>query len=627
MSTKVADFRLQDWLPYWLTVDDLIVGLAGVAVLVAVIGVYNALRSHNPFERRFAQIAQRKESLKRAALDTGRTSRRVQPASLMSEAVKRLNLLRSHHATEARLTLAQAGLRTREAMVRYLFARACMPFLFAAAMVFDSYGAHLLPVPPNMRWAAAFGAAMFGFFAPGVFIKNLVTKRQKQLQLGLPDALDLLVICAEAGLSLDSSLTRVSRELEPTWPEVSEEFGITAAELTFLPERRQAFENLNGRTNLASIRGVVNTLLQTAKFGTPLAQSLRVLAAEYREARITRAEEKAARLPAMLTVPMILFILPTLFIVLLGPAALNIVDTFSGKKQAQATTTVKSNGGGSASSGGPTTVVDHTKPSSAPSGEASSAGNTIVLESNDRTASEPDVSLVLEKNALRIVDPVVVDIDARKLSTGYQHRLAIVPAGTPDKVTDAAAFARDSIPVQASRMHVFAAAHTAGKNEVRLYYIPHFRTEFVVAARAQLEVAAGAPGATQASQLIRDAGMLDAGAFASAYRDRSLTIEGQFLRSEPHNADELASFVPLRGLVDAGKSYAAIFLGWTEQQSNAGGGPAEVLCLVPADDPTLQARMSALRIGEPLLVRGSPAGWGSVLKTSAVVIRSCQVVP
>ena len=132
------------------------------------------------------------------------------------------------------------------------------------------------------------------------------------MQLGLPDALDLMVICAEAGLSLDASLMRVSRELEPTWPELSEEFGITAAELTFLPDRRQAFENLNApHQPRLGIRGVVNTLLQTAKFGTPLAQSLRVLAAEFREARITRAEEKAARLPAMLTVPMILFILPT----------------------------------------------------------------------------------------------------------------------------------------------------------------------------------------------------------------------------------------------------------------------------------------------------------------------------
>jgi len=624
MSTRVADFRLQEWLPYWLSVDDLIGALAALAMLAALIGLYNALRTHNPFERRFQQIAQGKESLRRQALDAGRARTRIRPGNLMSEAVKRLNLLRSNHATEARLTLAQAGLRTREAMIRYLFARACMPLIFASAMVADSYGAHVLPVPPSYRWAAAFGTAMLGFFAPGVFIRNLITKRQKQLQLGLPDALDLLVICAEAGLSLDASLTRVSRELEPTWPEISEELGITAAELTFLPERRQAFENLNGRTNLATIRGVVNTLLQTAKFGTPLAQSLRVLAAEYREARITRAEEKAARLPAMLTVPMILFILPTLFIVLLGPAALNIVDTFSGKKTAQSTT-VKSNGGGSSASSSSTTVVDRSKPGSS-SGASSSSSSTVIVESQDSYATDPDVTLMLDKAALRIIDPIVVEFDARKLRTGYQHRLAVVRAGTPDKVTDAAAFARDSIPVEASRMRVYTEAHAAGKNEVRLYYIPHFGNDLVVAARAAIDVAGGSPGATQASQLIREASTLGANGFASAYRDRSLTIEGQFLRSETRSADELASFAPLRGLIDPGKSYAAIFLGWTERQSN-GAGPAEVLCLVPADDPTLLARMSALRSGEPLLVRGNPAGWGALLKTSAVTIRSCQVVP
>ena len=160
----------------------------------------------------------------------------------------------------------------------------------------------------------------------------------------MPDALDLLVICAEAGLSLDAALVRVSRELEMTWPELSEEFAITAAELTYLPDRGTAFENLNARTDMASIRGVVNTLLQTAKFGTPLAQSLRVLAAEFREARMTRAEEKAARLPAMLTVPMIVFILPTLFIVVLGPAILSVLDTFSGRardKPTEVTQTVR----------------------------------------------------------------------------------------------------------------------------------------------------------------------------------------------------------------------------------------------------------------------------------------------
>jgi tight adherence protein C len=177
----------------------------------------------------------------------------------------------------------------------------------------------------------ALAATGLGYIAPGYYLKNVVQKRAKKMTLALPDALDLMVICAEAGLSLDASLTRVARELEPSFPELGEELGLTAVELTFLPDRRQAFENLNARTNLPGIRGVVNTLLQTARYGTPLAQSLRVLAAEFREARITRAEEKAARLPAMMTVPMILFILPTLFIVLMGPAALGIFDTFSGK--------------------------------------------------------------------------------------------------------------------------------------------------------------------------------------------------------------------------------------------------------------------------------------------------------
>ena len=231
------------------------------------------------------------------------------------------------------MVLAQAGLRSNEAMVRYLFARVLMPFVFAALVLVDSYTTHFLHILIADRWRtlSAVVAAVLGFFAPDAFIKNLIKKRSHQIELGLPDALDLLVICAEAGLSLDAGLQRVARELEPTWPELAEEFGITAAELTYLPDRKLAFENLNARTNMAPIRGVVNTLLQTAKFGTPLAQSLRILAAEFREARMTRAEEKAARLPAMLTVPMILFILPTLFIVLLGPAALNVIDTFSHK--------------------------------------------------------------------------------------------------------------------------------------------------------------------------------------------------------------------------------------------------------------------------------------------------------
>jgi tight adherence protein C len=348
-STRIEDFKLENWLPYWLSPNDLIAFLAAAAVVVAFLAVWQALRPQDPFARRYLQVVQRREALRQEMVDTKRTRQRLTAAGVMSNVVTRLDLLRSKHAHDARNMLAQAGLRSNEVMIRYLFSRLAMPFVFGAIVLADSYGARMIPIPENFRMIGALGAAVLGFFAPDVLIKNLIKKRAHQMELGLPDSLDLLVICAEAGLSLDAALQRVARELEFTWPELSEEFGITAAELTYLPDRRLAFENLNARTNMASVRGVVNTLLQTAKFGTPLAQALRILAAEYREQRLIRAEEKAARLPAMLTVPMILFILPTLFIMLLGPAGLSIADTFSKKGAAPAPATASTSTGVSSS--------------------------------------------------------------------------------------------------------------------------------------------------------------------------------------------------------------------------------------------------------------------------------------
>jgi tight adherence protein C len=328
-NMPVSNFHIENWLPAGLGMDDVISLTAGLAVVATVFAVWHALVGSNALDRRLAQIADRKEAMRQTAIAAKRQRERLTPAGLMRDLVVRLDLLRSKHATDSRMTLARAGMRSRDAMIRYLFARVSLPLTFALAFLIDSYTLHLLPVPPQYRMLAAAGCGVFGYFAPGIYIQNLTTKRAKRLQLGLPDALDLMVICAEAGLSLDATLNRVSRELENTWPELAEELSITSAELTFLPDRRQAFENLNQRTDLSAVRGVVNTLTQTAKFGTPLAHSLRVLAAEYRDARMFRAEEKAARLPALMTVPMILFILPTLFIVLLGPAGINIVDTFS----------------------------------------------------------------------------------------------------------------------------------------------------------------------------------------------------------------------------------------------------------------------------------------------------------
>jgi tight adherence protein C len=388
--------------------------------------------------------------------------------------VTRLNLLRSHHAQRARTLLARAGMRSNEAMVRYLFARLSMPFVFGLGVLADNSGPHLLPIPEHLSLVAALGGAVLGFYAPDAFLKNRIQKRAHQIELGLPDALDLLVICAEAGLSLDAALVRVSRELEMTWLELSEEFAITAAELTYLPERSTAFDNLNTRTNMASIRGVVNTLLQTAKFGTPLAQSLRVLAAEFREARMTRAEEKAARLPALLTVPMIVFILPTLFIVVLGPAALNILDTFSGRprnKPAQVTKTVRK--------GVPTNPAVSVTVENAPVRPV-------------RTAEPPpppqEAAIVPVRVSVRAGDLVTVDVDARALRDGSQHRLVLVPEGTPDDGVD---LQRDGVPIVPDRVRVALPASAPGPNEVRLYYVPPSGAAPRIATRAVVMVTAG----------------------------------------------------------------------------------------------------------------------------------------
>src|SRR5260370_17533712 len=209
-----------------------------------------------------------------------------------------------------------------------LFGRISLPLVLGGLILADTHVLHLMPLPSQFALVPSVAAVLFGFYAPKIYLRNVADKRAKQLQLALPDGLDLMVICAEAGLSLDATLVRVSRELGNTWPELAEEFGITAAELTFLPDRRIAFDNLNNRTDSDGVRGVVNTLQQTAKFGTPLAQSLRVLAAAMRTARMTRPAQKPPRLPPPLPLPMMIFILPTLFIMLLGPVAINVMDTF-----------------------------------------------------------------------------------------------------------------------------------------------------------------------------------------------------------------------------------------------------------------------------------------------------------
>jgi tight adherence protein C len=177
------------------------------------------------------------------------------------------------------------------------------------------------------RLGAAGVGALGGVYLPMLLLKNCIQKRQQAIHKALPDALDLFVICAEAGLSLDGTVTRVAREIGASSVELADELGLAAVELGFLPDRREALLNLSRRVATPQVRGLVNTLAQTEKYGTPLAQALRVLATEFRETRMMKAEEKAARLPATLTIPMILFILPPLFIVLIGPAIIQVLST------------------------------------------------------------------------------------------------------------------------------------------------------------------------------------------------------------------------------------------------------------------------------------------------------------
>ncbi|MBL6945267.1 MAG: type II secretion system F family protein [Rhodospirillales bacterium] len=310
------------------TVVTLLAGLAAVAIIGV---VWSAAIARDPLSDRAKSLTQRRETLRGDLLLAGRNQTRRQAAlGFVNRVTNRLNLLRSQHAANVALKLAQAGWRSKDAVSIYLFLKLCLPFAFAGVAAFGVFGLGAFDLPLIARISVAMVAVVIGAYAPEVYVRNAATKRKQAIQKGLPDALDLLVICTEAGLALDGALTRVAGESEKSCPEISDELGLTAIELGFLPVRRTALENLIKRVDLPAMRGVVNTLLQTEKYGTPLAQSLRVLSAEFREARMLKAEEKAAKLPATLTVPLIVFIMPTLFIVLLGPAVLRALDGLGG---------------------------------------------------------------------------------------------------------------------------------------------------------------------------------------------------------------------------------------------------------------------------------------------------------
>ncbi|GHH11540.1 type II secretion system F family protein [Sphingomonas sp. AAP5] len=308
--------------------------LAGIAAFMVLLAVYAATTARDPMTKRVKALNDRREQLKAGI--TASTKRRAklvtknETTDRIKALLSGLKVLQDSQVKAAQVKLMQAGIRSKEYAVAVIFGRLMLPLTWGVFGVYVVYGTEMFAGwTPWKAYALVAMNFVLSYKAPDIYLNNLVTKRSQAIQKGLPDALDLLVICAEAGLTVDAAFNRVARELGRAYPELGDEFTLTAIELGFLSERRQAFENLAQRVKLDAVKGVVTTMIQTEKYGTPLASALRVLSGEFRNERMMRAEEKAARLPAIMTIPLILFILPTLFVVILGPAACSISDAFN----------------------------------------------------------------------------------------------------------------------------------------------------------------------------------------------------------------------------------------------------------------------------------------------------------
>ena len=307
--------------------------LSAVAMLALLFAIYMAMTVRDPMAKRVKALNERREQLK-AGIVTSTTKRRAklnqknETTDRMRSFLSSMRVLQDSQLKQAQIKLMQAGIRSKDAAVAVIFSRLVLPIVIGGGMVGYIYGmGGFADYTPTKRYMIAAGTLILSYKAADIWLKNLINKRSDLIRKGLPDALDLLVICAEAGLTVDAAFNRVAKELGHAYPELGDEFQLTAIELGFLTDRKLAFENLAMRVDLEAVKGVVTTMIQTEKYGTPLASALRVLSAEFRNERMMRAEEKAARLPAIMTVPLILFILPVLFVVILGPAACSISDT------------------------------------------------------------------------------------------------------------------------------------------------------------------------------------------------------------------------------------------------------------------------------------------------------------
>jgi tight adherence protein C len=311
---------------------DLIIAFsAAISVCGAVLVISWPYFAPDHLNTRMAQVASERERIRareRARLNAQgkQPSLRSEPKKLFKTIVDRLDLAKSMESGELAQKLRMAGYRGESPVITFLAVQAIAPIVMLLVATLYVFVILRLGHPLFVKLGIVVAAAWLGYFAPKLYVKNKITKRQDAIRRSWPDALDLLLICVECGMGIESALRKVSQEIGSQCVELAEELSLTTAELSYLQDRRKAYENLADRTGLDGVKGVVTSLIQSEKYGTPLAQSLRVLAQENRDMRMTEAEKKAAALPPKLTVPMILFFLPVLFAVIITPAIIKITS-------------------------------------------------------------------------------------------------------------------------------------------------------------------------------------------------------------------------------------------------------------------------------------------------------------
>ncbi|TCV61758.1 type II secretion system F family protein [Neorhizobium sp. S3-V5DH] len=308
--------------------------LVAVAVFATLYTLAAPFLEKGDLDKRMKAVSTERDQIRareraRVSAENSKTSLRAQNNQSVRQIVERFNLRKALVDDNTVNKLRAAGLRSQNALNMFLVARFLLPFAFlAAAVVWIFVLGNLASRPLPIRMLAAIIVAYLGFYAPNIYVTNLVNKRQASIKRAWPDALDLMLICVESGISMEAAMRRVAEEMAQQSPPLAEEMVLTTAELSFLQDRRTALENLGIRTQLDGVKAVTQALIQAERYGTPIAQALRVLAQEGRDERMNEAEKKAAALPPKLTVPMILFFLPVLIAVILGPAGIQVADKF-----------------------------------------------------------------------------------------------------------------------------------------------------------------------------------------------------------------------------------------------------------------------------------------------------------